>query len=314
MEEAKLITAPFLESGYTYIPCPFCLSIDEMMEWQEAKKKDGDGFYPKPSFVSHARNHAETKKELLYWKVAIHVYVKALKKTEPVRSMKTRIIRAKAAMEAKQMELDTKGKQPKLMEVEKEFMADIGSLYHGSNFDVILDVDAEKYTAHRAILCCRSSYFKEKFFRAEIETKGTLVLDDVSPEFHEKFPQILQFIYNGSCHVAGEGIELLLAAQYFQLPGLMSLCSNQIAKEFCIKNVCAYLRMAHENACTDVKTAALLFIRRHWHEVEADSIYKSLSADYKVMILSQFAPSQKRPRPQVNDTTATKKRKLAEDT
>lgn len=317
MEEAKLITAPFLDDGYTYVPCPFCLTIEQMMEWQEAKKKDGDGFYPKASFVLHAQNHAETKKAVLYWKDAIHVYVKALMKTEPVRSMKTRIIRAKAAMEVKQTELDTERKQPvvSVSEVEKEFSMDIGTLYGGPFCDVMLDVDAVKYRAHRAILCCRSAYFQDKLSNATLEMKGTtvptLVLDDLSPDFHEKFPKIMQFIYRGSCDVREEGIELLLTAQYFGLPGLVSMCSKQIAKEFSVKNVCSYLRVAHENRCDDVKTAALLFIRHHWHEVENDPIYKQLSADYKVIILSQFAPSQKRPLPQVNNINATKKQKVS---
>ena len=111
------------------------------------------------------------------------------------------------------------------------------------NTDVQFSVDEKIVSAHRNILCCRSTYFRSLLLNDFIEKNQTkpIVLTDVN---YETFLEILFFLYTGTYRTTISYEIILQAMIYSNKIDLLS------AKNAAMEYICRYLRSHYDSVVT----------------------------------------------------------------
>jgi len=157
-------------------------------------------------------------------------------------------------------------------------VSDFGRLINNPELaDVSFIVEGQVVHAHRAILACRSEYFKVLLTGGMREARGfdstvtvtkaggetdkdtPIHLQDVS---HAVFLQILEFLYTDTvCNVSLEtGIHLMIASEHFMLDRLKSLCEDVIRRDIDLDNCIGILVASHRHHAVNLKEIALEYI------------------------------------------------------
>ncbi|GAB2285687.1 BTB/POZ and MATH domain-containing protein 4 [Dionaea muscipula] len=138
--------------------------------------------------------------------------------------------------------------------------------------DVVINVDGEKFPAHKLVLAARSPAFRSEFFEKLNEDKQEIVLTDMEPKV---LKAILHFIYTDmlveevdldpstSCSESSMSgslrIKLLEAADKYGLTRLKRLCESCLCKEISVNSVCKVLALADCHHATELKAVCLKF-------------------------------------------------------
>lgn len=107
-----------------------------------------------------------------------------------------------------------------------EVTKDLENLFRsGKHSDFTLIVEGRELKAHRAILASRSPVFAAMMEPHTAEAQNSrVVLKDIE---YEVVQALLFYIYTGSCQNMGpHSLEILAAAERFQLPGLKNLAES----------------------------------------------------------------------------------------
>lgn len=158
-------------------------------------------------------------------------------------------------------------------------VSDFGKLINNAELaDVKFIVEGKEVSAHRAILACRSEYFKvmlltggmreSRGLDSTIEVRGgggspgqdtPIHLQDVS---HEVFLQVLEFLYTDTVYNVSleTGIHLMIASERFMLDRLKSLCEDVIRRDIDLENCISILVASHRHHADNLKEIALEFI------------------------------------------------------
>ena len=144
--------------------------------------------------------------------------------------------------------------------------------------DVKFIVEGQTVFAHRAVLACRSEYFKVMLLTGGMrESRASdsaataagfggnngqdapIHLQDVS---HAVFLQVLEFLYTDSvANVSLDaGIHLMIASERFMLDRLKSLCEDVIRRDIDIDNCIGILVASHRHHAGNLKEIALEYI------------------------------------------------------
>lgn len=145
--------------------------------------------------------------------------------------------------------------------------------------DVCFLVEGKPVYTHRAILACRSEYFRVLLYnghmRESVETSGfsdgtpakPIELGDVS---HAVFLKVLEYLYTDSIREVNleQGMHLLVASEQFMLDRLKSLCEDIIRRDINVTNVINILVTSHRHRAIGLKEIALDFILTNLTEKE----------------------------------------------
>lgn len=164
---------------------------------------------------------------------------------------------------------------------------DLEELFKSQEFsDVTICADRREFRAHKAILAARSPMFRGMFSHDMQETKFNRVeVPDVDPDVLQ---EMLRFIYTGRSQLESNrynqqnreqkdqkdqereqhlAIELLQAANKYQLDRLKLICEEALYKTLSAESVAEILSLADLYNAAQLKNQAIEFISTHATEV-----------------------------------------------
>ena len=136
--------------------------------------------------------------------------------------------------------------------------------YENSN-DVVLKVEGKDLNAHKIILSARSSVFAAMFRQNMTEKEQNIVeIDDVSCDV---MTELLRFIYCADVsNLKTLAIDLLVAADKYDIADLKALAENSLYQSLTIKNVAKVIHVAYlHDSCELLYMAADFIIRNYKH-------------------------------------------------
>lgn len=140
----------------------------------------------------------------------------------------------------------------------------IKSLYRNDDTlaDITLKCAGKEFKAHKVILASQSPVFR-KMFEIDMKEKRSDIVEisDLTPEV---LSNLLSFIYAGTCpNIRTVAMELLNAANKYQIPSLMIMCEKELEVRVKTDNVFEYLVLAYLHQATHLKASCMRFIKLH---------------------------------------------------
>jgi len=161
----------------------------------------------------------------------------------------------------------------------------------GQFSDVVVVAEKHEFPAHRAILAERSDVFRA-MFHADMEEKrySRVVLEDMTAD---AVSDLLTFIYTDTApNVDTLALELLEAAEKYNILRLKAVCEAELAKRLDIDNVIDRLIQADMYGASQLREAALQWITKRAPDIVATEHWKTLCEerpDLLKIICEQFA-------------------------
>ncbi|XP_011300990.1 protein roadkill-like [Fopius arisanus] len=153
--------------------------------------------------------------------------------------------------------------------------------------DATITVGHRKFFILKAIVAARSSVFAAMFDNdmKELE-EGNVDVTDMTEEVVE---DVLRFIYTDrisrpDCEI----IDLLYAAQKYDLKGLVMLMAQALVQDLTADNAAERLVIADRFELKDVKQTIIHFIEVHIKAVMQTDGYNKMAADYPYLALEIF--------------------------
>jgi len=174
-------------------------------------------------------------------------------------------------------------------EIDSSFMGKV--LAEGRFSDVVVVAEEREFPVHRAILAQRSDVFRAMFDVDMTEKQNKrVVIEDLSAD---AVSDLLTFIYTNSApNVNMFAMELLAAAEKYNVPRLKAVCEAKLAKSLNIDNVIDRLLESETYRADQLKAAALHWISKHAPDVVETTSWKSLCDERPALvavICEQFA-------------------------
>jgi len=170
-----------------------------------------------------------------------------------------------------------------------------------------------EYPAHKAVLACRSAYFRALFlseFREKSQSR--LPLEDITPE---QLVLLLNFIYTDNWLVEDLefAMDMIPIADRFSVLDLKRLCERTLICLMSVENVARIFALADRYACDRLRSRAMLFMTdsHNFHVVMKTESFRDLDKDLILEILGAYrqapAPAQMPSEPLPgNSATASK--------
>ncbi|XP_049944413.1 integumentary mucin C.1-like [Schistocerca serialis cubense] len=199
------------------------------------------------------------------------------------------------------------------MEVVKDITetaaVDLGDLLDAGDCAVVtLTAGDTRLLAHRAVLADRSPVFAAMFAHDTLEASSGAVsiLDVGGPVLR----QLVSYLYTlRAPQLPGAAPQLLAAADKYGVSRLKAECERQVAAQLTVETAAAAAVLAVRHSCSDLRRAAIEFIKARTHEVMAtqgwaDAMRKQPEDLIEVSRLL-YDPPLKSSTPAVTATTAT---------
>lgn len=150
--------------------------------------------------------------------------------------------------------------------------------------DIVIEVDEQRFPAHRALLSASSSYFKAMFAGGLVERgKEVVRLHSITPE---TFASLLDFIYTGKIQLNSDNVQkLLAAADMFQLTDVLTVCTAFFKQEFQPYNCLGIYRLAEAHRCQDLIDAALNYVHVNFIDVSQSDEFLELPLELVKFLL-----------------------------
>ncbi|XP_046983133.1 speckle-type POZ protein-like [Schistocerca americana] len=146
---------------------------------------------------------------------------------------------------------------------------DLGDLLDaGDGAVVILEAGDTRLLAHRAVLADRSPVFAAMFAHDTLEaSSGAVSIPDVGGPV---LRQLVSYLYTlRAPQLPGTAPQLLAAADKYGVSRLKAECERQVAAQLTVETAAAAAVLAVRHSCSDLKHAALAFIKTCPFEVMA---------------------------------------------
>ncbi|XP_046983127.1 protein roadkill-like [Schistocerca americana] len=146
---------------------------------------------------------------------------------------------------------------------------DLGDLLDaGDDAVVILEAGDTRLLAHRAVLADRSPVFAAMFAHDTLEaSSGAVSIPDVGGPV---LRQLVSYLYTlRAPQLPGAAPQLLAAADKYGVSRLKAECERQVAAQLTVETAAAAAVLAVRHSCSDLKHAALAFIKTCPFEVMA---------------------------------------------
>ncbi|XP_009988434.1 PREDICTED: kelch-like protein 10 [Tauraco erythrolophus] len=157
----------------------------------------------------------------------------------------------------------------------------------GKLCDVIINVDGNEFKAHKNILCSCSQYFRALFTSSWNNAEKIVYnIPGTSPKIMKL---IIEYAYTRTIPVTADNVEsLLIAADQFNIMGIIRLCCEFLKSQLCLENCIGICRFTDHYHCPDLREAAFEFIFHHFGEMtRASTEFLDLSIDELVYIIEK---------------------------
>ncbi|XP_046983501.1 neurogenic locus notch homolog protein 4-like [Schistocerca americana] len=146
---------------------------------------------------------------------------------------------------------------------------DLGDLLDaGDDAMVILEAGETRLVVHRAVLADRSPVFAAMFAHDTLEAStGVVRIADIGGPV---LRQLVSYLYTQRApQLPGTAPQLLAAADKYGASGLKAECERQVAAQLTVETAAAAAVLAVRHSCSDLRRAAIEFIKARTHEVMA---------------------------------------------
>ncbi|XP_046983446.1 protein roadkill-like isoform X2 [Schistocerca americana] len=153
---------------------------------------------------------------------------------------------------------------------------DLGDLLDaGDDAMVILEAGETRLVVHRAVLADRSPVFAAMFAHDTLEAStGVVRIADIGGPV---LRQLVSYLYTQRApqlpgtapQLPGTAPQLLAAADKYGASGLKAECERQVAAQLTVETAAAAATLAVRHSCSDLRRAAIEFIKARTHEVMA---------------------------------------------
>lgn len=148
---------------------------------------------------------------------------------------------------------------------QQQIITDLENLYVSkTGADVILQSGDCEFPAHKALLIARSPVFASMFKHSTTKEsmEGRVVIKDVSAKVLQL---LLAFLYTGLVNLEGDEeltVELLAAADKYEVDSLKAICSEQLAAGLSAQSMFATLHIAELYSVPELKSKVVDFIAK----------------------------------------------------
>lgn len=142
--------------------------------------------------------------------------------------------------------------------------------------DIRFIVEEKPIYAHRCILYARAEYFRNMF---DSQMRETLEMDIPIPDVsYTVFRAVLEYIYSGGAKVTNGrmAIDLLKAADMFQIEGLRNLCVEKVEQAVTIENVAFVCQVADTHNAQSLKLFCITFMMQNFRDVIKSESFQTL--------------------------------------
>ncbi|XP_047104813.1 uncharacterized protein LOC124743681 [Schistocerca piceifrons] len=146
---------------------------------------------------------------------------------------------------------------------------DLGDLLDaGDDAMVILEAGETRLVVHRAVLADRSPVFAAMFAHDTLEAcTGVVRIADIGGSV---LRQLVSYLYTQRApQLPGTAPQLLTAADKYGASRLKAECERQVAAQLTVETAAAAAVLAVRHSCSDLRRAAIEFIKARTHEVMA---------------------------------------------
>ena len=164
-------------------------------------------------------------------------------------------------------------------------------LASGEAADVTLRCGGENFSAHRVVLCARSSAFKAMLMPPKEAKEATVSISVPESIDASSLRRMLAYIYTGELEPlssAEEAHHLLTTAVHYCVPRLVDTVSRVLMRMLSVENAAATLTLAEMHHAAALKDAALRFVARNGIAVMATdgwALLKTASASLMEEVL-----------------------------
>ena len=137
-----------------------------------------------------------------------------------------------------------------------------------SDFDIICveksengDTNEKIFRCHKLVLSLGSRYYKRMLSGNYREIDGTARVTDIPIDTMTK---LIQYIYSGEINKKEIDVNLLLAADKYEILHLKSLCELELGQRITIENACRMSIVAKMCGSKVFKDHVYSFVREHW--------------------------------------------------
>ena len=157
---------------------------------------------------------------------------------------------------------------------ELNFTATNGCFNQSSDFEIVCvdqTENKEKFETtlycHRIVLCLGSEYYQKMLSSNFIECNGKVVVTDVSSSTMIK---VLQYLYVGDISESDADIDLLYAADKYEIAKLQAFSESIILKRLNIETVFDVALAANNCGSKNFKDCVSRFLCKHWKNIRED--------------------------------------------
>ncbi|EEB16492.1 conserved hypothetical protein [Pediculus humanus corporis] len=143
--------------------------------------------------------------------------------------------------------------------------------------DVILEVGAESFHAHKVVLAAASPYFKAMFTGGLRECETSHV--KLQGICQTTMARLLHFMYTGEIKVTEVTVcQILPAATMFQVSHVIDACCDFLERQLHPSNAIGIANFAEQHGCKELSKKANQFIERHFVQICKEEEFLQLSA------------------------------------
>uniref|UniRef100_A0A6V7HYG1 BTB domain-containing protein n=1 Tax=Bracon brevicornis TaxID=1563983 RepID=A0A6V7HYG1_9HYME len=158
---------------------------------------------------------------------------------------------------------------------EQDFSRGMKQFFNSPEYsDVIVQVGDRTFPAHKVVLISRSSVFAAMFSSHMSENRENRVkIDDLEPETVEN---MLYYMYTSEVPKDFPALNMLVAAEKYQLERLKSICEIELSRTLCPSNAAVTLYYADIYNAPGMKQYVLDYIIANETEVAKSDEFKAL--------------------------------------
>ncbi|XP_075118273.1 kelch-like protein 10 [Leptodactylus fuscus] len=136
----------------------------------------------------------------------------------------------------------------------------------GKQCDAIIRVQSTDFHVHKTVLDLCSPYFRA-LFKNDLGSADRNVYN--IPGVHpQTMWSIIEYAYTNSAEITPENaMDLFIAADQFNIMGIINLCSKFIACQIDLENFLDIWRVTNHYLCPDLRQKTLTFILHHFQEL-----------------------------------------------
>jgi len=150
--------------------------------------------------------------------------------------------------------------------------------------DVVLSVGKNKIYCHKLVLGMTSTFFERMFLSdmkesrsPEIELKGVDI---------DTIKSVISFMYKDKIDDHKITVEVLAAADMYQVRRLKDICCTRLAKTINCANVSKIWNSAYLHDAKDLAHAALIYMLKKWKRLTKQDDIRELCSEYPKLVLT----------------------------